>query len=50
MLYQANAMSTVDNEVEYFTRLEEKYCTDTGYVSSVKELIKRERLKHLFDE
>jgi len=50
MLYQANAMSTVDNEVEYFTRLEEKYCTDTGYVASVKELIKRERLKRLFDE
>lgn len=49
-LYQAYAMQTVNNETEYFTRLEEKYCTDTGYVASVKDLIKRERLKRLFDE
>ena len=49
-LYQAYAMHTVDSETEYFTRLEEKYCTDTGYVASVKDLIKRERLKRLFDE
>jgi len=49
-LYQAYAMQTVDSETEYFTRLEEKYCTDTGYVASVKDLIKRERLKRLFDE
>lgn len=49
-LYQAYTMSTVDDEMEYFSRLEEKYCTDTGYVNSVKALIKRERLKRLFDE
>ena len=49
-LYQAYAMSTVDDESEYFSRLEEKYCTDTGYVASVKDLIKKEHLKHLFYE
>lgn len=49
-LYQAYAMATVDDEVGYFNRLEEKYCTDTGYVASVKALIKREHLKQKFDE
>lgn len=49
-LYQAYAMATIDNESEYFNRLEEKYCTDTGYVESVKNIIKKDHLKHLFDE
>lgn len=49
-LYQAYAMKTVDDETEYFTRLEEKYCTDTGYVASIKNIIKKEHLKQKFDE
>lgn len=49
-LYQAYTIQAVDDEAEYFARLEDKYCTDTGYVNSVKALIKKEHLKHLFDE
>lgn len=49
-LYQANIMSKINDDSEYFSRLEEKYCTDTGYVTSVKNIIKKEHLKQKFDE
>ena len=49
-LYQYSAMSTCDNEAEYFDRLQSRYAQDTSYVSALKATIKNQNLKSFFDE
>lgn len=50
ILYQSSTMSTCSNEQEYYQRLEDKYAQDTSYISSLKSIINREKLKKLFEE
>lgn len=51
LLYQCSAMSNFcSNEDEYYQRLEDRYAQDTNYVSSLKGIINKEKLKNLFEE
>jgi len=49
-MWQQNMTYNVSNESEYFAKLEEKYAEDVNYVSKIKEIIKREKLKGIFAE
>lgn len=40
----------INSEVEYFVKLDEKYAEDTTYISKLKHIIKREKLKSIFEE
>ena len=39
----------VNNEVEYFVKLQKRYAEDTTYVVVLKSIIKSENLKEMFE-
>ena len=49
-MYQASVMCNVSNEAEYFAKLEARYAQDSTYVSILKDIIAKEKLKSLFEE
>ena len=49
-MYQSSVMSNVPNESEYFNKLGERYAEDTLYISKLKNIIKIEKLKNIFEE
>tara|TARA_R110000868_G_C10932596_1_gene766506 strand:- start:1443 stop:2030 length:588 start_codon:yes stop_codon:yes gene_type:complete len=49
-MYQASVMCNVSNEAEYFAKLEARYAQDSSYVSILKDIIAKEKLKSLFEE
>ena len=49
-MYQANSTCLTDTEKDYFTRLGDKYASDTNYVNSIKDIIKKYKLKKYFEE
>lgn len=49
-LYQSSVMCNVINEEGYFVKLGEKYAEDPLYVSKLKNIIQREKLKSMFEE
>jgi hypothetical protein len=40
----------IDSEVEYFTKLDERYAEDTTYINKLKHIIEKEHLKELFED
>lgn len=40
----------VNNEAEYFAKLDERYAEDTTYIPKLKHIIKTEKLKSIFEE
>jgi hypothetical protein len=38
----------IDSEVEYFTKLDERYAEDTTYISKLKHIIEVQKLKDIF--
>ena len=49
-MYQSTVMCTISNEDEYFARLGERYAEDPAYVNKLKEIIKNEKLKTIFED
>ena len=49
-LYQSSVMCNVTDEDGYFAKLGEKYAEDPTYVSKLKNIIQRDKLKSLFEE
>lgn len=49
-MYQSSVMCKVSNESEYFAKLGERYAEDSTYTSKLKEIIKREKLKTMFED
>ena len=49
-MYQSSVMCNVTNEDEYFAKLGARYAEDPGYVEKLKQVIKREKLKSIFEE
>lgn len=49
-MYQANTSCLTENEKDYFIKLNDKYASDTNYVTAVKSLIKKYKLKKYFEE
>ncbi len=49
-MYQSSVMCTATNEDEYFAKLGARYAEDPGYVEKLKQVIKREKLKSIFEE
>ena len=49
-MYQSTVMCAVSNEDEYFARLGERYAEDPNYVAVLKQVIKKEKLKSIFEE
>jgi uncharacterized FlgJ-related protein len=49
-MYQSSVLCNVTNESEYFAKLGERYAEDSTYVSKLKNIIQREKLKNLFEE
>lgn len=49
-MYQSSVMCTVNNETEYFSKLGERYAEDSTYVSKLKNIIKKEKLKSIFED
>ena len=49
-MYQSTVMDGISSEEEYFIKLGERYAEDPGYVSKLKDLIKKEKLKNIFEE
>jgi flagellum-specific peptidoglycan hydrolase FlgJ len=47
-MYQSAMMCNVNNEVEYFTKLDERYAEDTTYISKLKHIIEAQKLKDIF--
>jgi hypothetical protein len=47
-MYQSAIMCNVNNEVEYFTKLDERYAEDTTYISKLKHIIEVQKLKDIF--
>jgi uncharacterized FlgJ-related protein len=47
-MYQSAMMCNVNNEVEYFTKLDERYAEDTTYISKLKHIIEVQKLKDIF--
>jgi hypothetical protein len=43
-------MCNIANEVEYFTKLDERYAKDTTYISKLKHIIEVQNLKELFED
>lgn len=50
LMYQSSVMCTATNEDEYFAKLGARYAEDPGYVEKLKQVIKREKLKSIFEE
>jgi hypothetical protein len=42
--------SNVSNENEYFNKLQEKYAEDTIYVSKLKFIIEKNKLRNIFED
>jgi hypothetical protein len=49
-MYQSTVMCSVTTEEEYFAKLGEKYAEDPLYVSKLKNIIQKQKLKSLFEE
>jgi uncharacterized FlgJ-related protein len=49
-MYQSSVLCNITNEDEYFAKLSEKYAEDTTYVSKLKNIIKNEKLKKIFED
>ena len=49
-MYQSAMMCNVANEVEYFTKLDERYAEDTTYISKLKHIIEAQNLKEIFQD
>ena len=47
-MWQSSMMCNVNNEVEYFTKLDERYAEDTTYISKLKHIIEVQKLKDIF--
>jgi hypothetical protein len=47
-MYQSAMMCNVNNEVEYFIKLDERYAEDTTYISKLKHIIEVQKLKDIF--
>ena len=40
----------ISSENEYFSKLQEKYAEDSTYVSKLKNIIQKEKLKKIFED
>lgn len=49
-MWQQNMTCDVTNESEYFAKLGSRYAEDSTYVSKLKDIIKKEKLKKIFEE
>jgi len=49
-MYQSSVLCNVTNEDEYFAKLSARYAEDSTYVSKLKDIIKKEKLKSIFEE
>jgi len=49
-MYQGSVMCNINNEAEYFAKLGERYAEDSLYVPKLKQIIKKENLKSVFEE
>jgi flagellum-specific peptidoglycan hydrolase FlgJ len=49
-MYQSNVMCDVTSENQYFDKLSARYAEDSTYVSKLKDIIDREKLKTIFEE
>lgn len=49
-MWQSTNMKSATNEDEYFTKLGERYAEDSLYVSKLKNMIKVQKLKNIFEE
>jgi len=49
-MYQSVVMRSVENEDQYFTKLGERYAEDSLYVSKLRNIIKKQKLKNIFEE
>jgi len=49
-MYQATVLCDINSESQYFAKLGERYAEDTSYVSKLKAIIEKERLKDIFEE
>lgn len=49
-MWQATIMCDVTTEEQYFQKLGERYAEDVDYVSKLKDLINKQKLKNIFEE
>jgi hypothetical protein len=49
-MYQSSVMCSVSNENEYFAKLGARYAEDPMYVTRLKAIIEKEKLKTVFEE
>ncbi len=49
-MWQSAMVCNINNEEEYFNKLQEKYAEDTTYVSKLKNIIKKSKLRRLFED
>lgn len=49
-LWQSVMTCGINTEDEYFDKLSERYAEDTSYVAKLKNIIKKENLKNIFEE
>lgn len=49
-MWSQNMLCNVSSESEYFNKLQERYAEDSMYVSKLKTIIEKEKLKALFEE
>jgi hypothetical protein len=49
-MYQNAIMCNVANESEYFKKLDERYAEDTTYISKLKHIIEKQKLKNIFED
>jgi len=49
-MYQSSVMCNVSNENEYFAKLGARYAEDPMYVTRLKTIIEKEKLKTIFEE
>jgi len=49
-MYQSSVMCSVSNENEYFAKLSTRYAEDPMYVTRLKAIIEKEKLKTIFEE
>lgn len=49
-MYQSSVMCSIVSEEGYFNKLGERYAEDSVYVFKLKNIIKREKLKSIFED
>ena len=49
-MYQSSVMCNVSNENEYFAKLGARYAEDPMYITRLKNIIEKEKLKTIFEE